>query len=115
MKNPENSRKNQQLLRDIAFGHLIRDDESKEMAKDLMLMTLSDCCLTRRLTSWEDIYLDAVNKFQNYCADAIPDEYERFRDEWYEMAVEDQVDLILGQQSWSNTDLACCSCSCSEE
>lgn len=104
------SLKNHRLIDAILYSELNRDETAVQMARDLQVMTYSDCCMKNRISCWEDIYLDKANDFQNYCAEDIPDEKSDLLDRWYDMVVEDQIGLILGNYDCPPMETCACEC-----
>ena len=101
---------NQSLVKMIRFSDLVRDETSIQMARDLQVLTHSDCCMKERLSFWEEFYLDKVAEFENYCVSEMPEGSDGLIEEFYELVVEDQLDLILGDASWPQTESCECKC-----
>lgn len=106
---------NHQLIDAILYSDLKRDQTAIQMARDLQVMTRSDCCMKDRISCWENIYLDKVNDFQNHCAEDFPDDRGDLLDRWYDMVVEDQIGLILGDYDCPPIETCTCKCATHEE
>jgi len=104
------SKQNHQLIEAILYSDLKRDETAIQMARDLQIMTYSECCMKDRISVWEDMYLEKVGEFQSYCAYEFPAERSDLLEKWYEMVVEDQIGLILGD--YDCPPMEPCSCEC---
>jgi len=108
-------KRNHQLINAILYSDLKRDQTAIQMARDLQVMTYSDCCMKYRISCWEDIYLDKVNDFQNYCAEDFSNDKGDLMEQWYDMVVEDQIGLILGDYGCPPMETCACECATHEE
>lgn len=109
------SQHNSRLIDAILYSDLKRDQTAIQMARDLQLMTYSECCMKNRISCWEDIYFDKVNDFQNYCAEGFPYYKDDLLEKWYGMVVEDQIGLILGDYDCPPIEPCACECAIHEE
>jgi len=104
------NQRNHHLMQTILYSALNRDENSIQMARDLQMMTYSECCIKERISFWEELYLEKISEFQNYCAEDISNDQDALLDKWYDMVVEDQIGLILGE--YGSPPLQSCTCKC---
>ncbi len=104
------SKRNHELVLDILYSDLKRDETAVQMARDLQVMTYSDCLMTSRLSCWEDFYLEKITDFQNYCADELSAEHDDLVQKWDAMLLDEQIGVILGRYDFPPMER--CSCRC---
>lgn len=108
------SQRNHQLKAAILFSDLKRDETAIQMARDLKMMTYSECCMKNRISCWEEIYLEKVNDFQFYCVEDVSVDKSDLLDKWFEMVMEDQIGLILGDYDCPPMETCACECAIHE-
>jgi hypothetical protein len=73
------------------------------------VMTYSRCCMTERLACWDNFYLKMVDQFRVICAEGIPSGQPKLREKWFNLTIEEQLNLVLG--AWDQPEIQPCACS----